>query len=128
MTTRTLLLALSFATLGCFPANASNIEDIAGNWSRGDGKAHIRIEPCGTQMCAVNTWIQNPTHSSEAVGDKLVLTLAAQNGSLLKGDAFDQRRDLNYSMKIQVGQDRMVTEGCVLGGIICKKADWTRLP
>jgi len=28
-----------------------------GNWARGDGKTHIRGEPCGAAFCGVNTWV-----------------------------------------------------------------------
>ena len=49
-------------------------------WARGDGIARVKIEPCGTDLCAINTWIK-PGVTDEKVGDRLVLSLKADNGT-----------------------------------------------
>ena len=128
MTTRAILIFSAMAIFGVCSASASTVQDISGDWSRGDGKARVHIAPCGAQMCAVNTWIRTPGESSEDVGDRLVMTLAPDSGSRLKGEAFDAKRDLRYSMRIVVERDHMVSEGCVLMGVVCKKMKWTRIP
>ncbi len=57
-------------------ASAASARDLAffGNWARGDGKTHIRVEPCGGAFCGVNTWVR-PGVSGEKVGDTLVANL-----------------------------------------------------
>jgi uncharacterized protein (DUF2147 family) len=101
--------------------------DVTGNWARGDGNARIQIIRCGPQLCATNTWIGN-TSRGEAIGDKLVMTLEAQSDSVLAGEAFDQKRDRTYSIRISVQQpSRMTISGCVLRGLLCKTENWTRI-
>jgi uncharacterized protein (DUF2147 family) len=34
----------------------ANDPSFFGEWARGDGKAHIRIERCSGQVFAINTW------------------------------------------------------------------------
>ncbi|EGF93235.1 hypothetical protein ABI_16750 [Asticcacaulis biprosthecium C19] len=96
-----------------------------GDWARGDGKARVRIAPCGADLCAVNTWI-HPGVKDEKVGDVLVMTVKAE-GSAWKGKAFDPQRKLTYRLSITFGGESMTTSGCVLGGLVCKKVTWTRV-
>lgn len=109
-------LGLSSATAG---------EGILGEWARGDGNARVRIAPCGNALCAVNTWIRDPS-SGEKVGDRLVLNVASA-GRSLSGTAYDPQRRLNYSLSIEYGPQSMNTRGCVLAGIVCKSVSWARL-
>jgi len=97
-----------------------------GDWSRGDGKAKVRIEPCGDDICAVNTWIR-PGVADEKVGDRLVMSIRAQGADKWVGKAYDPQRHLTFAMTIDTGGTTMRTHGCVLGGLICKNMGWTRL-
>ncbi len=95
-----------------------------GDWTRGDGKARVVIEPCGNDLCAVNTWIR-PDVTDEHVGDRLIMTVTADGGRWT-GKAYDPQRKLSYRMTITVSGDRMTTSGCVLG-VLCKTMGWTRI-
>ena len=100
--------------------------DIAGDWLRSDGTARIRIASCGSQMCAINTWIKDE-RSGESVGDQFVMTLEPQDGSRLVGAAFDVKRNMNYSLRISFeDRDSRKTHGCIIDGIICRTMRWTR--
>jgi uncharacterized protein (DUF2147 family) len=96
-----------------------------GAWTREDGGTRIQIEPCGTNLCAINTWVRDP-QGSEKVGDTLVLTLVPASPSVLKGKAYDQRRQMTYSMTMTFDPEGMKTHGCVVFGLVCKTAEWTR--
>ncbi|CAN1563990.1 Domain of unknown function DUF2147 [Rhabdaerophilaceae bacterium] len=96
-----------------------------GLWARGDGNARVRIEPCGSALCAINTWIKD-TSQGENVGDKLVMTVAPAEGGRLDGTAFDPKRDRSYGISIRFSKDRMSTRGCILG-VLCKTVNWTRI-
>ena len=98
---------------------------LVGDWTRQDGGTRITIRPCGTELCAVNTWVRDP-EGSEKRGDTLVLTLAPRSATVLAGQAYDERRAMTYSMRISVGPADMRTEGCFLFGILCRTAAWTR--
>lgn len=106
-------------------ASADGGPDISGNWTRSDGNVRMNVVSCGNQICATNTWIKDPS-SGEAVGDKLIMTLAPQSTSVLAGSAYDVRRDANYSLQISVQNDQMQTRGCMLVGVVCKSLSWIR--
>ena len=120
-------IPLLIALLAAIPvlASAEGGPDISGNWARSDGKTRVSVTPCGNQFCVTNTWIRDPT-GSEAVGDRLVMTLTPQGASSLAGSAYDVKRDTNYSMQISVQNDRMQTTGCMMVGMVCKSMAWTR--
>jgi uncharacterized protein (DUF2147 family) len=107
-------------------ASATSGPDIVGYWSRRDGETRISISPCGDALCAVNTWVRDPG-GSEKLGDTLVMTLKPDSNSVLSGRAYDQRRDISYSMHISLTPSDMRTSGCVLLGMLCKSAEWTRI-
>jgi uncharacterized protein (DUF2147 family) len=73
---------------GAAPAIANSIDGV---WLRGDGNARVRIEACGSQVCATNLWIGD-TSGGEEVGDKLVMTLSPQPDGSFTGTAYDPKR------------------------------------
>lgn len=125
---RMALLALAISIAGGVPAAlADGSPELTGNWARDDGTTRMEISSCGAEFCAVNTWVKDP-NGKEKVGDKLILTLKPVSSSELQGQAYDVRRQAHYKMTITFeGGTAMQTSGCVLLGIICKNADWTRL-
>ena len=118
---RTLLLT-TLVTMMPLPCLA---DDAFGVWARGDGIAHVRIAPCGGAICATNVWVNDPS-GKEAVGDKLVLTVKPTADGFA-GKAYDPKRDLNFGFELHVDRDRMTTRGCLIGGLLCKSVDWTRI-
>jgi uncharacterized protein (DUF2147 family) len=96
-----------------------------GNWARGDGKTHIRVEPCGAAFCGVNTWVR-PGVSGEKVGDTLVAHVSPAGAGHWSGTAFDRRRKETYTMKIHVSNNHMTTQGCMMGGLVCQSMGWKR--
>ena len=99
--------------------------DPSGTWNRGDGNARVRIAPCGSNICATNVWIRD-TGGGEAVGDRLVMTLQPKSADTLTGKAFDAKRDLTYAIQVKVAGQRLVTRGCLVGGLVCKSVNWSR--
>jgi len=97
-----------------------------GEWERDDGTVRVRIEACGADICATNTWVKDPA-SAEKVGDVLVMSLKPIDPATLKGTAFDRRRNATYSFEMKVEADRLITKGCVLGGLLCKNVAWRRV-
>ena len=98
---------------------------ITGDWGRTDGALRINIAPCGERLCAVNTWTRDPD-SGDRVGDRLVLSVSPREASTLAGEAFDERRQLTYSLQISVDRDAMTTRGCLLAGVACRTMSWIR--
>lgn len=103
----------------------SSSQSIHGVWTRGDGNARVRIAACGPSLCATNVWIGD-TSGGEEVGDRLVMTVAPDDRGRLAGTAFDPKRDLTYSIRIDMREASLVTRGCILGGLLCRSIDWSR--
>lgn len=121
-------MSLAFCMVALSAGVAAAAADSAsplGDWSRGDGNARVRIEPCGQKLCAINTWIR-PGVGDEKVGDRLVLDVAPAGPSAFKGKAFDPKRNLTFNFHMDVGERSMTTRGCVVAGLVCKGMNWTR--
>jgi uncharacterized protein (DUF2147 family) len=114
-------VAALLASGNAFASNAS----IQGVWTRDDGNARVRIATCGQSLCATNVWIGD-TSGGEAVGDRLVMKVEPDARGRLSGTAFDPKRDLTYSIRIDVREANLVTRGCILGGLVCKAVNWSR--
>jgi uncharacterized protein (DUF2147 family) len=106
-------------------AGAASEPDPRGVWMRGDGNARVRIEPCGSNICATNIWIKD-TSGGEAVGDKLVMAVSPKSADTLAGKAFDPKRNLTYAIELKVTSAGLVTRGCIVGGLLCKAVNWSR--
>jgi uncharacterized protein (DUF2147 family) len=118
----------AFAAVFClaaWPAMAAE-PTVLGRWARGDGKAQVRVEHCGSAYCAINTWIR-PGTRDEKVGDELVMNVSPSGPSVLSGQAWDPQRNMSYRMTIKVGPRKLATSGCVLGGLVCKHMTWSRM-
>ncbi len=107
-------------------AGSASAADINGQWARGDGNAKVKIAPCGSDICATNTWIK-PGTPKEKTGDRLVMSIKPTSDGEYSGTAFDPQRDLTYKLTVSVKGDTMTTKGCVLAGIVCKGVDWSRI-
>lgn len=121
---RTSLLIASVVALGA--TGMAQAADINGDWARSDGKAKVKIARCGADICATNTWIK-PGTPSEKAGDVLVMKVQKVSDSQYSGSAFDPQRDMSYKITLDVGDSKMTTTGCVLGGLLCKGVGWTRI-
>jgi uncharacterized protein (DUF2147 family) len=122
-------LLLSFFILSGMPApllaSSGPENQLLGNWARDDGGARIKIVPCGANFCATNTWVKDP-NGKEHVGDELILTVKPVSSSVLKGQAYDVRRKMEFTMTITLQASSMRISGCVLLGAICKDAGWSK--
>lgn len=86
----------------------------------------MKIAPCGSDVCAVNTWIK-PGTPKEKEGDKLVMSIKPDADGRYSGTAFDPQRDMSYRLTVIVDGNKMTTKGCVVAGLLCKAIDWTRI-
>jgi uncharacterized protein (DUF2147 family) len=126
MSRRTLKLASALLMIGAASAAFASDPPFLGEWARGDGKTHIRVEQCGGAVCAFNTWVSSGV-AGEKVGDRLTLNVSPTGAAGWSGNAFDPQRNQTYTMNVRVANNRMTTDGCVMGGLMCKSMSWTRL-
>jgi uncharacterized protein (DUF2147 family) len=117
---RTLVIALVLSV-----SSAQAAGDLMGAWQRGDGIARVKVAPCGKVICMTNTYIR-PDVTDEKVGERLEFDVKSA-GADLAGTVLDPKTGKSYSATIVVNGDRMSTRGCILGGVICKSTEWTRI-
>ncbi|TDR94272.1 DUF2147 domain-containing protein [Enterovirga rhinocerotis] len=108
---------------GMLAASTATAAGIEGTWMRGDGNARVLIAPCGDKVCASNLWVKD-TSSGEAVGDRLVMTLSRGADGTFSGFAFDQKRNLSYSITIRASDGALQSRGCILGKMVCRDVSW----
>lgn len=97
-----------------------------GEWQRGDGIANVKVAPCGKVICMTNIFIK-PGVTDEKVGERLEFDVKASGDQALTGAVFDPKTGKSYSVVVEVAGDQMTTRGCILGGVICKTTNWTRI-
>jgi uncharacterized protein (DUF2147 family) len=54
------------------------------------------------------------------------MTLKPKSADTLTGKAFDAKRALTYAIQLKVGGQKLVTRGCLVGGLVCKSVNWSR--
>ena len=92
---------------------------------------HIRIAPCGAAMCG--TLIQSfdgtgAVLDSENVGKLIVWDMIpAGEGYYEDGQVWAPDRDKTYRATMQLTGLTLAVSGCVLGGLICRASDWSRV-
>jgi uncharacterized protein (DUF2147 family) len=126
MIPRSVQLAGALLMVGGVSGAFASDPPFLGEWARGDGETHIRVERCGGAVCALNTWVRSGV-SGEKIGDKLTLNVTPAGGAGWSGNAFDPQRNQTYTMKVRVANNRMTTDGCIMGGFMCASMNWTRL-
>jgi len=120
---RALLAALAILTAAAPEAAAG---EVAGIWMRDDGSAKIRFAPCGEAVCGFLAWKKNPGGPAK-IGQELFFDMKPNGSDSWAGSAFNPEDGRRYSGKMTLSGDRLVTAGCVLGCLICKSFDWTRV-
>ena len=92
---------------------------------------HIQIAACGPAFCG--TLIQSfdgtgAKMQSENIGKQIVWDMKSEGGgSYTDGKIWTPDRDKTYSSTMQLTGDALSVSGCVLGGLICRSQDWTRV-
>jgi uncharacterized protein (DUF2147 family) len=117
-------IALAVAVLAT-TASVALAGDVVGVWARDDGKAKVRFSPCGGAVCGAVTWVQDPSGPAK-VGQQVFFDMKPNGDGAWAGTAFNPEDGRNYSGKLTMSGDHLVTAGCVFGGLICKSVAWTR--
>jgi uncharacterized protein (DUF2147 family) len=92
---------------------------------------HIEIKPCGPALCG--TLIQSfdgagAVLESDNVGKRIVWDMVAVgDGTYVDGQVWAPDRDKTYNAKMALAGSTLSVSGCVLGGLICRASDWTRV-
>jgi uncharacterized protein (DUF2147 family) len=121
MSLKTILGVTIFASC----ATAAFAGDVTGEWARVDGKARVRFAPCGGAVCGSITWVKD-TSGPAKVGQQVFFDMKPNGDNVWAGTAFNPDDSKQYTGKMTLSGDSLVTAGCVFGGLICKSVDWRR--
>ncbi len=106
-----------------------------GVWRNPKNNVHVRIQPCGRDMCGVVVWA-SPQAQQKAraagtpnlVGATLFRQLQQESGGSWAGRVFvpDLRRTVAGRLRVQ-NPNAVVASGCLLGRMLCRSQTWTRV-
>jgi uncharacterized protein (DUF2147 family) len=97
-----------------------------GQWRQGDGKAHVNVAACAGKICVTRT-AQKEDDQSKTVRERYIVDVKPAGEGKWSGVAFDTKRKIKIALSMIVDGDRMTTHGCLLGGSICRSAEWFRV-
>ena len=118
-------LALSAFLLTTGPSLA---DDIFGTWLRDNGALQVKFEPCGDAICGNVVWIKPGSDSKAKVGQRLFFEMRPNGANSWTGKAASPDSGSIYSGKMSVEGSTLSTSGCMVGGLVCKSANWRRVP
>ena len=102
------LIALGGATLA---------DPIEGNWKTKSGET-AAIVGCGSAYCIT---LKTGKFAGKQIGK------FNANGGNYKGSITDPEDDKTYKGKASLNGSTLVMKGCVLGGLICRGENWSKM-
>jgi uncharacterized protein (DUF2147 family) len=125
---RFVLAALAMATLAASPAGAQP-DTIEGNWKTANGRAIVRIAPCGAGMCGRIVELPQPGETRDVrnpdegkrgrglVGLKVFWNLMP-DGNRFEGKGYSPERGRYFDAEVRRDGNRLRVKGCV--SLVCQ--------
>jgi uncharacterized protein (DUF2147 family) len=113
-------------TLGLLGLTSPAQADPSGTWLRENGNSRIRIAACGAALCGTIAWVKDPNGPAK-VGQKVFFDMKPSGASTWNGQAFNPEDGKTYSGTMTLSGNSLTTQGCVLGGIICRSVKWSKV-
>lgn len=115
-----ILCALALLT-GASSARAG----VEGVWARTDGKAKVMFAACGDALCGTIVWLRD-SDSPARIGEQVFFNMRPSSANHWSGSAHNPEDGRDYDGTMVLSGSRLTTQGCALGGMICKTVVWTR--
>lgn len=120
------------ALLLAAPASAQALE---GQWTNYKKNVIVQVERCGTAYCGrvirASAKAQAKARKGgtpNLIGTQILTGLRPIGDGRFRGRAFVPKRNLHATATVrQINNDVMQVQGCVLGGLLCDKEEWTRV-
>jgi uncharacterized protein (DUF2147 family) len=137
--------ALAAALLG-MSSGLALAADPAGTWHTEEGKATVRIASCGGALCGTIIALKEANdpetgrpkadknnadsslRSRPMIGVQIVLGMKPSGtANKWSGQVYNAEDGKTYSGSLTLQDANTIKlEGCILGGLVCKAATWTR--
>lgn len=117
-------------------AGAAAADPVEGVWRTlpddNGNYGHVEIAPCGAAFCGVlvKAFDADGTErpDSDKIGKRIVWDMMAEGGGNYgSGKVWAPDRDKVYRAKMELEGNSLAVSGCVLGGIICRASQWSRV-
>ncbi len=116
---------LAFAALAA-SSHFALAGDVVGEWLRDNGESKVRFAPCGAAVCGRLSWLRDSSGPAK-VGQQVFFDMKPSGDNVWAGLAFNPDDGQNYTGKMTLSGDSLLTAGCVFGGWICKSVAWTKV-
>ena len=132
--------SLMLATFG----NTATAADALGTWFTGEKESQVRIVNCGGALCGNLVWLKEPNdpatgrpktdknnadagkQSRPLLGVPIVLAMKPSGSGQWTGQVYNASDGKTYSGNMSLSGGTLTTQGCAMGGLICKSSTWTR--
>ena len=123
------IMAAAMVLAGAGAALADPIEGVWKTQEDDGAYAHVRIAPCGSAYCGtiVRTFDANGEYKSPNIGKQLVRNMEPAGNGRYEGKVWRPSNNKVYIGKIDLNGNAMKLAGCVAGGLICAKQNWSRV-
>ena len=119
---RVVLTALLLTT------NPSLADNVLGTWSRDNGAVHVKFDTCGDAICGNIAWLKPGADTKAKIGQRLFFDMRPSGANAWTGKAASSDTGSIYSGKMSIEGSTLIISGCMAGGLICKSANWRRVP
>lgn len=120
-------LTAGFLALGLITTiTAARADDATGVWLRDTGLSKVKFAPCGGALCGSIVWIKPGVDTPAKVGQRVFSDMKPDGANAWSGSAFNPEDGKTYTGKMSLSGATLTTQGCAMGGMICKSSTWTR--
>jgi uncharacterized protein (DUF2147 family) len=127
--------ALLAATAAGAAAEAAGPAQPTGVWRNPRNSVHVRIQPCGANMCGTVVWANERAQekarqggTARLVGTQLFREFRRESPTSWAGRVFVPDRGRTFSGTLRlVGTNQIVARGCLLGRLLCRSQTWSRV-
>jgi uncharacterized protein (DUF2147 family) len=105
-----------------------------GVWSAGEGRIHVKIDPCGEVLCGKIVWVAE-AEAKEAsrkgrppiIGVQLLSDLrpSTERSDQWEGNVYNLQDGRTYNVYLRPNNKAMEVEGCLL--VFCRTQVWPRV-
>ncbi|MFD2174940.1 DUF2147 domain-containing protein [Rhodobacter lacus] len=127
---KSMLIAAAFSLVAGAALAADPIEGMWQTQADDGAYAHVKIAPCGAAFCGtiVKAFNAEGAYASPNIGKQIVIDMVPSGAGKYQGKVWRPSNDKIYIGKIALSGAAMKLSGCVAGGLICAKQNWTKLP
>ena len=97
----------------------------SGRWDREDGLGGIEITSCGDALCGRITWLRD-TGTPAYLGQEVLYGMRRTAKETWTGSASNPEDGRTYAGTMILAGSRLLTKGCILGGLICRSVALSR--